>query len=422
MIRKLLLILFVSFLVFSCGDDENNPQIISPVTCKPNSCQEANRSICKVVDNKITCECDENYELKNGGCKKKEPVITCDENKTKCDGNILLTCKNNQWEKTNCEESGNICKTKGNISLCVETCENGLTKCSEDKNFLLTCKDDSWVKTNCQNINRVCKVDESTNESSCKQIIPEGMILVEGGTFMMGSEDEMATFDWEKPVHEVTVSNFYISSHEVTNAQYCEFLNAKGSNEGKYNGQTVIWIDINNSGSQIMKVSDKFRAKTGKENHPVTYVTWYGADAYAKWKAGRLPTEAEWEYAARGGKNSKGYKYSGSNNLDEVAWFGDIVGNIFNTHPVKTKNPNELGIYDMSGNVWEWCNDFWSDTYYKESTKDNPTGPKVGQHRVLRGGDWHGDEGLCRVSYRYYGPVTYNDATLGFRIVIPIED
>ncbi len=260
-----------------------------------------------------------------------------------------------------------------------------------------------------------CSDDSSTGSDDGG--VPENMVLVEGGTFMMGSKDDEATFEWETPVHEVMVGDFYMGKYEVTNEEFCEFLNAKGTSMGEYEGTEVPWIDMSGY-TEIEEVDSVFTVKDGKEKYPAAYVTWFGAWAYCEWKGGRLPTEAEWEYAARGGKESKGFKYSGSDNLDEVAWYGDSAGDVMNTHPVGEKAPNELGIYDMSGNVWEWINDYWGENYYQESPNENPQGPQEGTFRVLRGGDWHGDADLCRVSYRYFAPMSYNDIILGFRLVI----
>ena len=150
------------------------------------------------------------------------------------------------------------------------------------------------------------------------------------------------------------------------------------------------------------------------ENCPVIEVTGYGAKAYCEWKGGRLPTEAEWEYAARGGNKSKGYKYPGSNSIDDVAWYlGNSNGE---THPVGTKQPNELGIFDLIGNVREWCNDWYDEDYYKNSPKNNPQGPSSGRDRVLRGGSWDFDDLYCRVADRdYYNP-DYSPPYGGFRL------
>lgn len=208
------------------------------------------------------------------------------------------------------------------------------------------------------------------------------MKLVEGGTFQMGATSEQGSdaYDNEKPVHSVTLSNYYMGETEVTQALWQALM---GSNPSQFEG----------------------------DNLPVNQVTWNDCQEFIRklnQKTGknfRLPTEAEWEYAARGGKKSRGYKYSGSNTLRDVAWFGQWNGYTYDngnsgekTHAVKTKSPNELGLYDMSGNVWEWCSDWYGS--YGSSTQTNPTGSSSGSSRVLRGGGWLSRAGNCRVSFR----------------------
>ena len=199
------------------------------------------------------------------------------------------------------------------------------------------------------------------------------MIPVEGGTFTMGATAEQGgeADDDEKPTHQVTLSSYAIGKHEVTQALWQAVM---GNNPSQFKGdnlpvERVSWDDC-------QEFISKLNSITGRSF--------------------RLPTEAEWEFAARGGKKSKGYKYSGSNNLDEVAWYDGNSGN--QTHPVGTKKPNELGIYDMSGNVWEWCAD-WYDNYSSSPSTD-PTGPSSGSFRMSRGGSWNVDAWYCRVSYR----------------------
>ncbi len=408
MIKKFLFILSASVLVFSCGSDEDN------VSCKPDSCKEANRSVCKVVDNEITCECDENYELKNGACVKKETPKICENGKTKCNGDKLLTCISNAWIETDCKADGKVCKTEGNKSSCVEDkiCEEGKTKCDGDK--LLTCISNALIETDCKAEGKVCKTDG--DKSSCKKDIPEDMVLVEGGTFMMGSE---ASKKAGKPVHDVEVKSFYIGKYEVTNSQYCEFLNDKKAIKGKHEGVDVTWIVLGDD-CQIEEVAGKYVPKKGKENHPVVNVTWYGALYYAQYKGARLPSEAEWEYSARGGNKNKncdkGCKYAGSDDVEEVSWNSTNSG--FDSHPVgDKKKPNELGLYDMSGNVYEWINDWYSDDYYGKSPKSNPQGPTKGTERVLRGGCFYSNPGDCHVAYRNHSKPDEVFGLGGFRIV-----
>ena len=218
----------------------------------------------------------------------------------------------------------------------------------------------------------------NTSEPSEQTFMVKGvefkMIKVEGGTFHMGATSEQISdvFDSDKPVHSVTISDYYIGETEVTQELWEAVM---GSNPSYF---------------------------TGNNQRPVEYVSWYDCQEFIKklnqltGKKFRLPTEAEWEYAARGGKYSRGYKYSGSNDVDEVAWYKSNSGET--THPVATKEANELGLYDMNGNVWEWCKDWYG--YYQSNSQTNPTGPSEGGHRVLRGGSWYYFDGSVRVSNR----------------------
>ena len=222
------------------------------------------------------------------------------------------------------------------------------------------------------------------------------MVFVEGGTFQMGATSEQGseTKDDEKPVHNVTLSDFCIGKTEVTQALWKAVM---GKNPSHFKGdslpvESVLWNDCR-------KFIKKLNAMTG-ENF-------------------RLPTEAEWEYAARGGKQSRGYKYSGSNDLDSVAWYNSNISN--KTHPVATKQPNELGLYDMSGNVYEWCQDRYAEDYYSNSPQVNPQGPDFGSDRVLRGGSWVGVPWYCRVSLRFNDTPDYRCICYGLRLLLPVS-
>ena len=222
-----------------------------------------------------------------------------------------------------------------------------------------------------------CKKDKDLNEKTNLSLTVNGvsfdMVYVEGGTFDMGATIEQGSDAWdkEKPVHSVTLSGYYIGKCEVTQELWEAVM---GGNPSEFIGA----------------------------QKPVERVSWYDCQEFVSrlnsltGRTFRLPTEAEWEYAARGGKKSSHYKYSGSGNIGSVAWYYDKIGS--RTHPVGTKSPNELGIYDMSGNVMEWCSDWYG--YYSAGSQTNPQGPSSGSYRVLRGGSWGSHARDCRVSFR----------------------
>ncbi|GIJ97183.1 hypothetical protein CAPN001_17520 [Capnocytophaga stomatis] len=228
--------------------------------------------------------------------------------------------------------------------------------------------------------------------------IKDNTVFVEGGTFNMGTVS----------AHKVTLSNFRITKYEITNAEYAQFLNSKKENKIE-NGAK--WYQ----GKDIVQEGKTFKARAGKENLPVIFVTWNGAKAYAEWAGGRIPTEAEWEYAARGGKKSKGYMWSGSNNIDEVAWYVKNSGG--RMHPVGTKKPNELGIYDMSGNAWEWTADWFGSLPRTQQT--NPKGANQGSLHVRRGASAFCTPATCRTIYRSKRAPNGVRHNLGFRVVFP---
>ena len=217
------------------------------------------------------------------------------------------------------------------------------------------------------------------------------MVRVEGGTFRMGAtyEQEGDAERDEKPVHSVILSSYYIGKTEVTQALWQAVM---GSNPSNFKGadlpvECVSWNDC-------QEFIQKLNRLTGRNF--------------------RLPTEAEWEFACRGGNNSRGYKYSGSNNLGSVAWYDGNSGD--KTHPVATKAPNELGIYDMTGNVWEWCGDWYAN--YTSNSQSNPSGPQSGSNRVFRGGSWFNYVGFYRSSFRNGTNPTFRDRNLGLRLAL----
>ena len=219
------------------------------------------------------------------------------------------------------------------------------------------------------------------------------MLLVEGGQFDMGGADEEA-FGSEKPVHRVTLSSFYLGKYPVTQSVWTEVME---NNPSHFKGnqrpvETVSWEDA-------QKFIGKLNNMTGK-----TY---------------RLPSEAEWEYAARGGAllEGEGYLYAGSDKLKQVGWYDENSdGGI---HEVGLKYPNELGLYDLSGNVWEWCQDQWHENY--ESAPDDGSAWEdrdAGPSRVIRGGSWINFSRFCRVASRHLYEPAYRSTYLGFRLAL----
>lgn len=214
----------------------------------------------------------------------------------------------------------------------------------------------------------------------------DDMVFVEGGTFMMGAQSndaesvnyEKEAYEDESPVHQVTLDDFYIGKYEVTQQLWKYVM---GNNPSSFIGENLPVESV--SWNDCQEFIEKLNQMTGKKF--------------------RLPTEAEWEYVARGGDKSSGCKYSGSDMIEGVAWYTvNVSGNNgYGTHCVGGKLPNELGIYDMSGNVLEWCNDWYG--AYSATMQVNPKGADSGVGRVLRGGCWLNYEPNCRVAYRQYG-------------------
>jgi formylglycine-generating enzyme required for sulfatase activity len=206
------------------------------------------------------------------------------------------------------------------------------------------------------------------------------MVLIPAGLFQMGSPDGETD---ERPVHTVHVDAFYMDGYLVTNADYARFLNVFGNLEE--GGEK--WLD--NEGPlaswlcKIRKKDGHFASKPGYENHPVVKVSWYGARAYARWLGKRLPTEAEWEKAARGGLVGQKYVYG-----DTISPSQANVGGFHATTPVGSFPPNGFGLYDMVACVWQWCSDWYDPDYYPRSPSRNPKGPESGSLKVLRGGSW----------------------------------
>jgi formylglycine-generating enzyme required for sulfatase activity len=280
------------------------------------------------------------------------------------------------------------------------------------------------------------------NAHDVKVVDIPGMVFVEGGPFKMGSNDGEAN---EKPVHEVYLSHFYIGKYEVTVGEFRAFVLATGyKTTAETSGGSLVFTPDFSDTKTDKDASWKNPSFLQTEQHPVCHLSLYDAIAYCNWRSleeslnpcysvdgkvspgdlgkgpigidhkasgYRLPTEAEWEYAARGGVKRRGALYSGSNDIDSVAHYGWITKF---TSPVGTKLPNELGIYDMTGNVREWTSDLYGE--YEQWIFD-PLGAEKGESVVTRGGSWDYITRGCTVTYRYNSKPDFSAMNLGFRIV-----
>lgn len=253
-------------------------------------------------------------------------------------------------------------------------------------------------------MNRKKEEPTQATEDSLTNTIIDNMVRVEGGTYTMGATAEQgaeANSD-EKPAHAVKISSFWICRYEVTQAEWEAVM---GRNPSRFKG----------------------------EKRPVENVSWNQCQQFVlklnqrSNKTFRMPTEAEWEYAARGGKKTKAFKYAGSNDISQVAWdrnqcyYKTESNPNYGTHNVGTKMPNGLGIYDMSGNVFEWCSDWYASQSYSIGTKRDPKGINSGNFKVNRGGSWYKFPKSCRVSCRNCDRPEYRSHNLGLRLVMSEE-
>jgi len=242
------------------------------------------------------------------------------------------------------------------------------------------------------NILKINKLDKYCRTKYNICIGADSMVYVEGGSFMMGSNQGT---NREKPVHKVVVKSFLIDRCEVTVAKYRQFC----SETGKEMPEMPAWGWI--------------------DDHPIVNITWDDANNFAQWAGKRLPTEAEWEYAAQGGKKSKNYNYSGSNSISEIAWWSENADR--KTHQIAGKDPNELNIFDMSGNVWEYCSDWYASDYYAKGESQNPQGPNTGTYKIIRGGAWSIESFFARIRMRSFVEIGFYSDRNGFRCVKDIE-
>ena len=223
------------------------------------------------------------------------------------------------------------------------------------------------------------------------------MILVEGGAFRMGDDDSEEALDREQPAHQVVLESFHIGQYPVTQGLW-EWVMGPDNNPSAFKGGERPVENV--SREDTLAFIDQLNRLTGH-----TY---------------RLPSEAEWEYAARGGRKSQGYQYAGGNEMEEVGWYKENSGG--ETKVVGLKKPNELGIFDMSGNVYEWCLDWFGDSYYaachESGVASNPRGPETGTYRIFRGGCWNYGPERCRVAYRHHDRPWRGYPYLGFRLAL----
>ena len=244
------------------------------------------------------------------------------------------------------------------------------------------------------------------------------MVYVQGGTFDMGGEDGDSD---ELPIHPITLNDFEISPYEVTVGQFGVFVEETGyRTEAEIDGWSWVfdgeWKKKNGYHWRM-----NARGESASDNEPVTFVSWNDCQRFTEWLSTkynsrfRLPTEAEWEYAARGGIHSTYQAYSGGDIAPFLGWFNSNSESM--THPVGEQIPNELNLYDMSGNVWEWCSDWYEEKYYERSSTSNPKGVLNGDYRVLRGGSWNNNESSGRVTNRHKNRPDERDSFTGFRVV-----
>jgi len=252
--------------------------------------------------------------------------------------------------------------------------------------------------------------------SFSQNIFPDtSLVYIEGGNFYIGSNkgDED-----EKNGKKIKISEFYIGKSEITNKEYCIFLNSAKLSSEKISAYIKIYKNDTENSSMIFQKEGVFYVKEGYKDYPVVFVSWFGANAFCEFYNLRLPTEAEWEFAAKSKKYSlfNNYKiFSGSNVADDVAWYKNNSEK--KLHKVNLKQPNKFGLYDMSGNADEWCDDWYLSDYYKNMLKKNPCGPEKADFRVNRGGSWYNKEKMLRVTNRRAANPVSQKATIGFRVV-----
>ena len=243
----------------------------------------------------------------------------------------------------------------------------------------------------------------------------ENMVFIPEGPFTMGfkieNDSEWGDMD-EEPVHEVTLSAYWMDKYEVTSYDFAEFLNSHQASAGRF-------IEITPSVT-VEFVEGKYLSRPELENHPVNRVSWYGADAYCRWKGKRLPTEAEWEKAARGTDQRIfpwGNEFPDNKRVTFRRKFSDLGFKVMEPVNSMSRGVSPYGIHHMAGNVWEWCNAWYDGSYYSNSPATNPTGPASGPYRMVRGGSWSTPDGYLRCAFRIGGSPTNYHTDIGFRVL-----
>ena len=302
------------------------------------------------------------------------------------DYNMVIELKNGTTITLGADEVGNLTFNSETLSISGNTIEDILA---------ILAKNNAKIDELTGLVNQL-QMAVLTEQTFTVNDVSFKMKKVSGGTFQMGEASE--AYIYETPIHSVTLSDYWIGETEVTQALW----------------YAVMWQSPTWGG-------DQWSSSYGLgDNYPAYYVSWDNCQEFItrlNQLTGlqfRLPTEAEWEFAARGGNSSQGYKYAGSNTIGDVAWYSSNSGS--KTQPVATKSPNELGLYDMSGNVYEWCQDWFGD--YSSSAQTDPVGPSSGFGRVLRGGSWNNSAWYCRVSYRNYNTPSNHYYDYGLRIAL----
>lgn len=251
-----------------------------------------------------------------------------------------------------------------------------------------------------------------------KVTIDSKSVLVKGGAYEMGNPKIDAP-EQDRPVHEVVVSDFYMDTYPVSVRQFRLFVEATNyKTDAEKTGEVLIW-GVPKKGINWRHNTNCELRSSDEDQHPVIFISWNDAVEYAKFVNKRLPTEAEWEYAAKEGITQSKLLFSGSEEINKIAWHLDNSEE--KTHPVGLKISNRLGIYDMTGLVWEWCSDFFSPLYYRQSQRINPKGPASGTHRVMRGGSWSNPAHKMEVTDRFSGPANMLSNCVGFRCVEDIK-